>query len=92
MRYCLLVTNSGSATATGVSVSDPLPAATTVIPGSLRSGTNCAAATTVEDDDAVGGDESDPFGAAIAGTTVSANAATLAPAAAMAVTFDATIN
>lgn len=92
MRYCLLVTNGGSATATGVSVSDPLPAATTVIPGSLRSGTNCAAATTVEDDDAAGGDESDPFGAAIAGTTVSANAATLAPAAAMAVTFDATIN
>ena len=92
MRYCLLVTNSGSATATGILISDPLPAAATFVPGSLRSGANCAGATTAEDDDAAGADESDPFGAAIAGTTVSASTATLAPAAAMAVTFDVTVN
>jgi uncharacterized repeat protein (TIGR01451 family) len=92
MRYCLLVTNGGSATTTGILVSDPLPATTTFVPGSLRSGTSCAGATTAEDDDAAGADESDPFGAAIGGTTVSASTATLAPAAAMAVTFDVTVN
>lgn len=92
MRYCLLVTNNGSATATSVFVSDPLPAAMTFVPGSLRSGTSCAGATTVEDDDAVGADESDPFGAAIAGTTVSASAATLGPVTAMAIAFEATVN
>lgn len=92
MRYCLLVTNGGSATTTGILLSDPLPATTTFVPGSLRSGTSCAGATTAEDDDAAGADESDPFGAAIAGTTVSASTATLVPAAAMAVTFDVTVN
>ena len=92
VRYCLLVTNSGSATATGILVSDPLPATTSFIAGSLRSGTSCPGATTVEDDNAAGADESDPFGAAITGTTVSASTATLAPAAAMAVTFDVTVN
>jgi uncharacterized repeat protein (TIGR01451 family) len=92
MRYCLLVTNNGSATATSVFVSDPLPAATSFVAGSIRSGTSCAGAVTVEDDDAAGTDESDPFGAAVAGTTVSASAATLGPASAMAVAFDVTVN
>lgn len=92
MRYCLLVTNNGSATATSVFVSDPLPATTSFVPGSLRSGTSCAGATTVEDDDATGADESDPFGASIAGTTVSASAATLGPVSTMAVAFDVTVN
>ncbi|MBL0916752.1 MAG: DUF11 domain-containing protein, partial [Sphingopyxis sp.] len=92
MRYCLLVTNNGSATATSIFVSDPLPATTSFVPGSLRSGTSCAGATTAEDDDAIGADESDPFGASIAGTTVSASAATLGPVSAMAVAFDVTVN
>ena len=92
MRYCILVTNNGSGTATGITVNDPLPASTTFIPGSLRSGTSCAGATTVEDDNASGGDESDPFGASIAGTTVAATTATLTPTSAMAITLDVTIN
>lgn len=92
IRYCILVTNNGSGTATGINVADALPAGTTFVPGSLRSGTSCAGAATVEDDDAAGADESDPFGAAIGGTTLSAVTATLAPVAAMAVTFDATVN
>ena len=92
MRYCILVTNNGSGTATGVNVADALPASTTFIAGSLRSGTHCAAATTVEDDDASGADESDPFGASISGAAVAATTPTLLPANAMAIAFDVTIN
>lgn len=92
MRYCILVTNNGSGTATGINVADPLPPGTTFVPGSLRSGTSCAGATTVEDDNAAGADESDPFGASITGTTVAATTPTLAPSTALAVAFDVTIN
>ena len=92
MRYCILVTNNGSGTATSINVADALPAATTFVPGSLRSGTSCAGATTIEDDNASGGDESDPFGASITGTTVAATAPTLAPGTALAIAFDVTIN
>ena len=92
MRYCLLVTNAGSGTATAISVADALPATTTFVPGSLRSGSTCAGATTVEDDNASGADESDPFGASITGTTVAATAPTLAPGTALAIIFNVTIN
>ncbi|HEV2597591.1 proprotein convertase P-domain-containing protein [Sphingopyxis sp.] len=92
MRYCLLVTNNGSATATGINVTDPLPAATTFVAGSLRSGTSCAGATTVEDDNATGADESDPFGASIGGTIVTATTPTLTPGNALAVAFNVTVN
>lgn len=92
MRYCLLVTNGGSATATAIYVADPLSATTSFVPGSLRSGTSCAGATTVEDDNATGADESDPFGAAIAGTTVSASTAALGPGSTFATVFDVTVN
>lgn len=92
MLYCILVTNNGSATATGINITDALPATTSFVPGSLRSGTSCAGATTVEDDNATGADESDPFGASISGTTLSAVTATLAAAATMAITFNVTVN
>ncbi|OWQ98533.1 proprotein convertase, P [Sphingopyxis witflariensis] len=92
MLYCILVTNNGSATATGINITDALPATTSFVPGSLRSGTSCAGATTVEDDNASGADESDPFGASISGTTISAVTAMLAAAGTMAVGFNVTIN
>ncbi|MGR4889584.1 proprotein convertase P-domain-containing protein [Sphingopyxis sp. LARHCG72] len=92
VRYCILVTNNGSGTATGINIADALPASTTFVPGSLRSGASCASATTVEDDNASGADENDPFGASITGTTVAATTPTLLPANAMAVAFDVTIN
>ncbi len=92
MRYCILVANNGSGTATGINVADPLPAGTTFVPASLRSGTSCTGATTAEDDNASGADESDPFGASIAGTTIAATTATLSPASAMAIAFDVTVN
>jgi uncharacterized repeat protein (TIGR01451 family) len=92
MRYCILVTNNGSGTATGINIADPLPANTTFAPGSLRSGTSCAGATAIEDDNASGADESDPFGASIGGTTVAATTPALAPGNALAIAFDVTIN
>lgn len=92
MRYCLLVTNNGSGTATSIAINDAIPATTTYTPASLRSGTSCAGATTVEDDNATGADESDPHGASFAGTTVSATTATLAPASTMAIAFTVTVN
>lgn len=92
MRYCILVTNNGSGTATGIALADPLPAGTSFVAGSLRSGTSCAGATTVEDDNASGADESDPFGASIAGTAVAATTATLLPTAAMAIAFEVTLD
>src|SRR3546814_4124778 len=33
MRYCILVTNNGSGTATGIAIADPLPAGTSFVPG-----------------------------------------------------------
>lgn len=92
MRYCLLVSNAGPATATAISVNDTLPAGLTFVPGSIRSGTSCAGATTVEDDNATGSDESDPFGASWSGGNLHAVATTLANGASMAISFTVTIN
>lgn len=91
IEYCLLMTGTGSANLTGVTASDPIPSTVTYVPGSMRSGTSCSTATTVEDDDPTGADESDPFGAAIMGSTVSATAASLPAGSSFALTFRATV-
>ena len=95
VQYCILVTNNGNAVtaaSTNLLVNDPVPANLTFIPGSLRTGTTCASATTVEDDDNVGADESDPFGMAFSGGVISGSAATLAANATFAMVFQVTIN
>lgn len=91
-RYCILVTNAGSATTTTVALTDTLPANTTLVAGSFRSGTSCAGATAVEDADASGPDEGDPFGMALSGTTITGIAASMGPAATVAFVFDVTVN
>src|SRR3546814_17261801 len=63
MRYCILVTNNGSGTATGIAIADPLPAGTSFVPGSLSSGASCPGAATAEDANASGAAENEPFGA-----------------------------
>ena len=83
--------NTGTATLTNVTATDPLPPHVTYVPGSLTSGPSCAAATTAEDDDATGADEGDPFGAGISGTTIGAAAATLTGGASFAIKFKTTI-
>lgn len=92
VRYCVLVSNSGSATSSNVVATDSIPANLTFVPGSMLSGTSCAAATTAEDDNNSGGDESDPFGMEFAGNVVTGRAASLGPAASFAMVFNATVN
>ncbi len=94
VQYCLLVTNTGAAgTApeTNIAITDPLPLTVTYVPGTLRSGTTCATATTIEDDDAVGADESDPFGMSFSGTTLTGVAASLAVGTSFAMTLNAVV-
>lgn len=92
VRYCVLISNSGSATSSNVVATDSIPANLTFIPGSMFSGTSCAAATVAEDDNGSGTDETDPFGMDVAGNVVSGRAASLGPAASFAMVFNATVN
>jgi uncharacterized repeat protein (TIGR01451 family) len=92
MRYCILVSNPGSGTANNVIVTDAMPANTTFVPGSIATGANCSSTTTAEDDNATGADETDPYGASFAGTTLTANAAALGPSVTYAIAFNATVN
>ncbi len=92
VQYCILISNAGSATATDITATDSIPGDVTFNAGSMRSGTNCGSAATVEDDDATGADESDPFGAGISGTDLTATATSLGPADAFALTFQVTVD
>ncbi len=92
VRYCITITNNGSGTTTSVTASDNLPANISYVAGSLLSGATCASATTAEDDDNVGPDESDPFGISIAGNIVTGVANSLAPSESYAIVFSATLD
>lgn len=99
VRYCILVTGNGRATTPNTTVNpsaiaptDNIPATETYVAGSMFSGTSCATATTAEDDDNAGADESDPFGMAITGSTITGSAASLVPGATFAMVFRTTIN
>lgn len=87
VEYCLLTRNTGDSPAQAVVASDPLPATLTYVVGSMFSGTSCATATTAEDDNNTGVNESDPFGGAFSGSTVTGSAALLAPASDFALRF-----
>lgn len=91
IRYCITVTNAGTATASNIVIADPVPSDLSFVAGSMRSGASCAAAATVEDDNNSGTDETDPIGMNIVGTTINASATTLAPAASFALQFDALV-
>lgn len=88
MRYCVVVTNTGNTSASTVALDDSLPVAASYVAGSLRSGTSCAAATTVEDDGNSGADESDPFGASTSGSNILGSAPSLAAGSSLALTYD----
>jgi uncharacterized repeat protein (TIGR01451 family) len=92
IQYCLLVTNGGPLSASTIILSDPVPAATTFVPGSMLSGASCAGAATVEDDDNVGADDTDALGASFASGTIIAVASSLASGGALALTFSAVVN
>ncbi len=92
VEYCLLVTNSGPLPASTIILSDPVPAKVTFIPGSMKSGTTCLGAATVEDDNNTGTDESDPIGASYSTGTIITLTSTIANGGTLALTFTATIN
>lgn len=92
IEYCILVSNTGTNTLSNIAANDSLPANFTYAAGTMTSGTSCASATTAEDDNNSGTDESDPFGAAISGTTLTATAATLSASSNFALKFRGTIN
>ncbi len=92
MEYCILISNSGTTTLTSIVASDTLPSNFTYATGTMTSGSNCAAATTAEDDNNTDADESDPYGGAISGTALSGSASSLNASTAFALKFRGTVN
>ena len=97
IRYCMIVSNAGPGAATGVTVTDAIPANVTYNPGSIVVGGAgiggiCGLGGTPEDDDAVGADESDPNGGSFDGTTVRATMPTVLPNVPLGVIFTGTVN
>lgn len=92
VEYCITISNPNSLAITSISAVDTIPSDSTFQSGSIRSGASCATASTVEDDNNSGSDESDPIGASIATGTITITRATLNATQSFAVTFEATIN
>jgi uncharacterized repeat protein (TIGR01451 family) len=95
VEYCVTVQNTGGAAATAVVVTDVLTGQpVTYQAGSLFTVDTGAVCTggDAEDDDAAGGDETDPNGAAQAAGTVSATFATLPAAGGKSMRFRVQIN
>jgi uncharacterized repeat protein (TIGR01451 family) len=89
IQYCLQVVNDGLVSAGAVSVVDQLPANLSFVAGSIVTGTNCANAALPEDEDALGGDESDPYGVSVSDDIISGMANVLAAGDAFAIVFSA---
>lgn len=92
MEYCILVSNTGPSALTALTATDSLPANFTYSAGTMTSGTSCAGASTAEDDNNSGTDESDPYGAAISGTSLTASANALNSGSSFALKFRGTVN
>ena len=92
LRYCVVIGNTGAATAGTVVATDTLPSTLSYVAGSMLSGSDCASAATVEDDDTSGSDEGDPVGASWSGGTVIVVRASLPTANSFAVTYRAVVN
>ncbi|MFM9861981.1 MAG: hypothetical protein ACKVRO_00100 [Micropepsaceae bacterium] len=91
VRWCVVVTNIGASAATAIVLADTINVPEVYVAGSIRSGTTCINATTVEDDNNSGADESDPVGANFTGSTVNGTTATLAASASIALTYNITV-
>ncbi len=92
LRYCIMVSNPGTLAATNVITTDVLPAGLAYRTGTARTGTSCAATSNIEDDDATGADEADPFGTSFGSGTLMGFAPSLAAGASFAINFDAGLN
>lgn len=98
VRYCITVDNAGPGLATGVNVTDVLPANLTFNTGSIAVGGLAVLGSCVlgsaEDDDAVGADETDTVGGSYdAGTrTIRGVLPLVTPLIPLTVSFTATVN
>ena len=97
VEYCLQVSNTGVSTATGINITDSIPANTTYVPGSLVVGGSvllgvCLPDGTAEDDNATGPDETDLNGGSSDGNTVNAMIPVLIPTATETARFRVTLN
>jgi uncharacterized repeat protein (TIGR01451 family) len=97
IEYCLTIANAGPGTATAVNVADAVPANTTYVSnsltvGGLGVGGQCVLNGTIEDDNATGADESDPYGGSFDGTTVRATLPSVLPNVPLTVAFRVTVN
>ncbi|SEM76933.1 conserved repeat domain-containing protein [Sphingomonas gellani] len=96
VEYCITVNNAGPNVANGITVTDALPANTDYISNSLTvggigTGDTCVLNGSIEDDDAVGADESDPYGGSFDGATVRATLPSVTPLVPLNVGFRVTI-
>ena len=78
VRYCVLITNTGNTTATGVVATDSLPANVSYVSGSARTGTTCATASFTS-------------GIGVAGSSITASSSPLAPGQTFAAIYEVTI-
>lgn len=97
IQYCLTVSNAGPGLATGLDISDVVPAGTTYVSNSLSvggvgAGNQCVLNGTLEDDDTTGPDESDPYGGSFDGTTVQAHIPALIAGGSLTAAFLVKIN
>lgn len=103
IEYCIQVSNSaGSATATEVTISDPIPVNTAFVLGSIFAGGTVAGGVcgtvsggsggTPEDDNNTGTDEADPNGGNITGATVTTTVGSVAAGATVTSRFRVTVN
>lgn len=92
MEYCILISNTGSATATDIVATDNLTGNYTYIAESMQSRSNCNAAGTAEDDDASDAGEGDGVTASVVGTLLTTSIAALGPAESTALTFRVTVD
>jgi hypothetical protein len=91
IRWCVVITNIGNQSASAIVLADTINTPEVYTAGTIRSGTSCTNATTVEDDNNSGADESDPVGANFTGSTITGTTATLAASASIALTYNTTL-
>ena len=92
VRYCIIIANAGPGIATAINANDNLPAILSYVPGTMVSGSDCATAATVEDDNATGPDETDPIGASFSGVSANITRATMTSGQSFALVLQATVN
>lgn len=91
IQYCVVMTNGGAGSVTSIVLADTIALPSVYVAGSIRSGSTCANAVIVEDDNNTGADESDPVGASFAAGSVSGRAASLSAGGSITLVYNVTL-